>query len=211
MVGYNRLLLIGGGGHCKSVLDCLLQQNLYTEYGIVDFDPSASLGSILVVGNDDDLPRLYDEGWKDAFITVGSIGDNSIRHRLYETLKSYQFNIPIIADASAVIAEDAIIGEGVFVGKGAIVNAGVRIGDCAIVNTGSIIEHDCVIGELSHISTGSILCGQVVVGKDTHVGAGSVVRQCIKIGDNTIVGVGSVVVKDIPSNVEAYGNPCRVI
>lgn len=206
-----KLLLIGGGGHCRSVLDCVLSLNYYDDIGIVDFDSSISMLSIPVIGCDDDLPTLKSNGWTNAFVTVGSIGSTALRRKIYDKLIKMGFQCPSIIDSSANIANNVKVGEGVFIGKGAIINTGTKIGNCAIVNTGSIIEHDCSIGDVSHISTGSTLCGQVVIGNDTHVGAGAVVRQCVTIGDNTIIGAGSVVVKDISSNVKAYGNPCRVI
>ena len=211
MISAKRLLLIGGGGHCKSVLDSLQQQELYTEYGIVDCEPDATFGGIPIIGKDEDLPRLLEEGWKDAFITGGSIGDSSVRNRLFEMIKLLGFNLPIIIDPSAIVAKDAIIGEGTFIGKSAIVNSRTIIGNCSIINSGAIIEHDCKIGNLCHVSTGASLCGGVRVGDYSHIGAGTVIRQCIAIGSNALIGIGSVVVKDIPDNAKAYGNPCRMV
>lgn len=205
-----KLLLIGGGGHCRSVLDSVLAANTYDGIGIVDPDGNPCLG-IPVVGKDEDLPRLFAEGWTDAVITVGSIGDTGIRRRLYSTVKEIGFRLPVIIDPTAVTGKDVILGEGTFVGKRAAVNAGSRTGVCAIVNTGAIVEHDCVIGDFAHISTGAILCGQVTVGKDAHIGAGTAVRQSIRIGDGALVGIGSTAVKDIPAGAKAYGNPCRVV
>ena len=49
------------------------------------------------------------------------------------------------------------------------------------------------------------------IGNNVWIGAGAVVLPGIKIGDNTVIGAGSVVTKDIPSNVVAIGNPCRVL
>ena len=205
----NKILLLGGGGHCRSVLDCLLSLDLYDSIGIVDFDSSATALGVPVVGNDDDLPKLLSEGWTDAFITVGSVGSTTVRRKLYSLVKSLGFNVPSIVDATAVIAGDVSISEGVFIGKRAVVNTGATIGSCAIINTGSIIEHDCKIGEFTHVSPGAVLCGQVSVGSDTHIGAGSVVRQCINIGNNAVVGMGSVVVKDIADGTTSYGNPSK--
>lgn len=50
----------------------------------------------------------------------------------------------------------------------------------------------------------------VHIGKNVWIGAGVVVCPGVTIGDNTVIGAGSVVTKDIPANVVAYGNPCRV-
>ena len=206
-----KILLLGGGGHCRSVLDCLMSTGKYEEIGIIDYDKSASALDVDVIGTDDDLPRLLQEGWSDAFITVGSVGHTNLRRKLFSLINELGFSIPSIIDPSAIIAKGTTIGEGTFVGKRAVVNTGSIIGQCAIINTGAIIEHDCQIDDFAHISPGATLCGQVKVGKDSHIGAGSVVRQGICIESNTIVGAGSVVVKDIPGEVKAFGNPCRVV
>ena len=51
----------------------------------------------------------------------------------------------------------------------------------------------------------------VHIGKNCWIGAGSVILPGITIGDNTVIGAGSVVTKDLPENVVAVGNPCRVL
>ena len=206
-----KILLLGGGGHCKSVLDSLLSLQTYDEIGIIDYDKSASALGIDVVGTDNDLPRLLQEGWSDAFITVGSVGHTTLRRMLFSLVKQYGFHLPIIADPTAIIARGTTVGEGSFIGKRVVINTESIIGECTIINSGAVIEHDCKIDDFAHISPGTTLCGQVLVGEDTHIGAGSVVRQGIHIGKNTIVGAGSVVVKDIPDEVKAFGNPCRVV
>lgn len=209
----DKLLLIGGGGHCKSVLDCLLQCNSYAEIGIVEKDTAPfndlSLG-VPVVGSDGDLPRLRNDGWSDAFITVGSIGSPALRRKLYDKVCELGFAVPSIVDKSAVVSGSVAISAGVFVGKNATVNAGTRLGVCSIINTGAIIEHDCVIGNFAHISPGAVLCGQITIGENTHVGANSTIRQLLTIGRDSIIGIGSVVTKAVPERVMAYGNPCRV-
>ena len=205
-----RILLIGGGGHCHSVLDSILASETYDEIGIIDNYDSSVL-DIPVVGTDDDISRLMSEGWTDAFITVGSVGNTKLRHKLFDMVKSIGMNIPIIVDPTAIVARGTELSEGVYVGKRAVINTGSRIGRSVIINTGAIVEHDCIIGDFSHISPGTTVCGQVCVGNDSHVGAGSVVRQQINIGNGVLIGAGSVVVKDIPDNVEAYGNPCKVV
>ncbi len=51
----------------------------------------------------------------------------------------------------------------------------------------------------------------VHIGKNCWIGAGALIMPGVSIGDNTVIGAGSVVTKDIPSNVVAVGNPCRVL
>lgn len=205
-----KLLLIGGGGHCHSVLDSVLVMVKYTEVGIIDNIDGSCLG-IPVIGTDDDIPYLFHCGWTDAVITVGSVGKTDVRRRLYHMVKEIGLSIPTIIDPSAIIARGTEIGEGIFIGKKAVVNAGAVIKEGSIINTGAIVEHDCVVGSFSHISPGTVLCGYVQIGRDSHIGAGAVVKQQISIGKNALIGAGSVVVKDIPDNAKAFGNPCRVV
>ena len=49
------------------------------------------------------------------------------------------------------------------------------------------------------------------IGRNCWLGAGVIVLPGVTIGDNSVIGAGSVVTKDIPANVVAYGNPCKVV
>lgn len=208
-----RILLIGGGGHCKSVLDSLLELNEYTEIGIVDKKENLgkSVMGVPVVGCDDNLPALFRAGYRYAFVTVGSIGNPTLRIKLFNLLSEIGYEIPVIIDGSAKVSKHAKIEQGVFIGKQSIVNAGALIQKGAILNSGSIVEHDCQISAFSHIAPGAVLGGEVVVGEHSHVGSNATVKQQIHIGSNSIIGMGSVVLQNIDSNTMAYGNPCREV
>ena len=204
------ILLLGDGGHCGSVLDSLVTTGDYQRIGIIEKEAGKS-NNPLFIGIDSDLLTLFGQGWCEAFITVGSIGDTSVREKLYYQLKTIGFKIPVIIDPTAAVARDAIIKEGTYIGKRAVINSGCIIGTCAIINSGAIIEHGCIVDEFCHISSGAVLCGAVSVFKQTHVGAGSVVKQGMTIGKHSLIGIGSVITKDLPEYVVAYGNPCTVM
>jgi sugar O-acyltransferase (sialic acid O-acetyltransferase NeuD family) len=207
----HKLLLVGGGGHCRSVIDSI-DRTQYTDIVIVDTDKNIgkTILSIPIVGTDDDIHSLYGKGYTQAFITIGSVGSPGKRIKLYNRLKKIGFLFPTIIDATAIISRSCLIGEGVFIGKAAILNANVKIGGFSIINTGAIIDHDCVIGQFVHIAPGINMSGGICIGDNTHVGTGSTLIQSISIGKNTIIGAGSVVVSDIEENVTAFGVPCRV-
>lgn len=208
-----KILLVGGGGHCKSVLDSLLELNTYLEIGIIDKKDKigSSVLGIPVIGCDDDLPVLFDNGYKYAFVTVGSIGNPSLRIKLYNILSDIGYEIPYIIDPSAKVSKYAKIEQGVFIGKRSIVNAGSLIQKGSIINSGAIVEHDCQIGAFSHIAPGAVLGGEVIVGENSHIGLNATIRQQVNIGSNSLIGMGSVVLKNIADNVIAYGNPCREV
>lgn len=206
----NAIVLLGGGGHCKSVLDTIWRLNEYSDVVIVD--PVLPIGTVLygakVVGSDEVLPKLYEHGISQAFITIGSIGKKEnieLRSRLYETAKGIGYDIPAIIDGSALISGSAIIGEGTFIGKNAVVNAETIIGKMAIINTGAIIEHDCYIGDYSHVSVGTVVAGGVKVGNSAFIGANATIIQCRTIGSNSIVGAGSVILSDVPDDSVSVG------
>lgn len=210
----NNILLIGGGGHCKSVIDTILRNYNFDKIGIIDIKDNIgkNILGIPIIGSDEDIEYFYKKKqYKYAFITLGSIGNTKKREYLFNNILKYGFNIPNIIDSSALIGKEVILEKGIFIGKRTVVNSGSIIKKSAIINTGAIIEHDCNIGEFSHISPGAVICGGVKIGNCTHIGANSAIRQGLNIGSDNIVGIGSVVVSDILDNRLCYGNPCREV
>jgi sugar O-acyltransferase (sialic acid O-acetyltransferase NeuD family) len=208
-----KILLVGGGGHCKSVLDSLIQSEQYSEIGIVDKNDNIGkhVLRISVIGCDDDLIKLYKNGYTYAFVTLGSIGEPTQRIKLFSILEEIGFEIPNIVDPTAIISENVNMSYGIYVGKNTVINAGVSIGKGCIINTSSVIEHDCIVEQFSHIATGSVLCGEVHIQKNVHIGANSTIKQQVKIGADTTIGMGSVVLHDIADSIIAYGNPCKEV
>lgn len=205
------ILLIGGGGHCKSVIDSLLELNEFSKIGIIDIKENIGkkVLEVPVIGCDNDLVDLFTDGYKYAFVTKGSIGNPKLRIKLFNLINEVGFEIPIIIDSSAVVSRHAKMESGIFIGKNAVINAGCKIHKGVIINTGAIIEHDCLVGAFAHIAPGSVLSGEVQVGENTHIGANCVIKQQLRIGSNSIIGMGSVVLKDIEDNIIAHGNPCK--
>ena len=213
MIEMKDIILIGGGGHCRSVIDSIKSGGYFNIIGILDSIDKVgqTISGIKIIGCDYDAEKFFKQGYKNAFITVGSIEDTTPREKIYSKLQAIGFEFPIIVDRTAIVAKDVVIEQGVFIGKGAIINSNVNIGLNCIINTGCIIEHDCIINKFSHIAPGSTLSGGVQIGKNAHIGANSTIIQYKKVGDNTIIGAGSVVIKDIGNNKKAYGNPCKEV
>ena len=206
-----KIVLIGGGGHCKSVIDSIISAGNFEIAGIIDIEKNVgmSVNGIPIIGTDEDLESLFTEGINNAFITLGSIKPGSIRQKIVNKAAEIGYKFPVIIDKSAIISDFSTIFEGSFIGKGVIINTNAMIGQHCIINSGSIIEHDVNIGGFVHVAPGVTLSGSVIVGNNTHLGTNTTVIQGITIGNDTLIGAGSVVVKDISNGVKAYGNPCR--
>jgi UDP-perosamine 4-acetyltransferase len=202
-----KLILLGAGGHARSVMDLLLQNDEYDVVGCLDPAPGAVLG-IPVIGNDDQLDILFSKGIKKAFI---AIGNNRLREKLFGRAQFIGFEIINIISRSATISPRASLGSGICVMAGAVLNVNTRIGDNCIINTRCSIDHDCTIGRSVHIAPGVTLSGSVKVGDGAHIGTGTAVIDGITIGEWAYVGGGAAVVKDIPAYTLAYGVPAKAV
>lgn len=209
-----RVVGLGAGGHAKVVIDTLRLLGCYELVGLLDSNRGLHDTNVLgvpVLGDDNLLPRLWEQGVRHAFIGLGGSGDTEPRRRVYCVARKCGMTIVKAIHPSAVVAPSAKIGHGPTILANAVVNADACLGDNVTVNTGAIVEHECIIGDHVHIATGARLGGGVYVGSGSHIGLGASVRQDIRIGENAIVGAGAVVVKDVPDGVVVVGVPARIL
>lgn len=185
------IILVGYGGHGRSVADCIERGEQYKIIGYTDMEQYES--SYLYLGRDEVLGRYRREGVENVFVSIGYMGKDARRECLYQQLQLLGFAFPVIADPSAIISKTAKVGEGTFIGKGAIINAEAELGKMCIINTRALIEHECHVGDFSHVAVGAILCGKVSIGKGTFVGANATIIQEIELPERTFVPAGEVI------------------
>ena len=190
------MYLFGASGHGKVVKE-IVEANGQQVEAFVDDNPNINTlcGKEVLHGENDLSPMIV------------CVGDNIIRKKVVERLHCV-FGIAI--HPTAIISKTANIGEGTVVMAGAVINADAIIGKHCIINTGATIDHDCVIGDYCHIAPGVNVSGGTHIGEGTWIGVGSSLIQCLNIGNSCMIGAGSVLVTDIPDNVIAFGNPCKV-
>ena len=200
------LILVGGGGHCKSVIE-VAESCGYNILGILDH-PSELGKEILgykVIGNDDDMAQYVDKA--QFIVTVGSIKDPSLRKRLHDQIRAIGGSLATIIASTAYVSKRATIGEGTVIMHFAMVNADAKIGTGCIINTHSNIEHDAVVGDYCHISTGAMVNGGCIVGNDVFLGSQSVMANGTSICDGCVIGAGSLVRKSFRVKGIYSGNP----
>ena len=204
------LILVGGGGHCKSVLEAAESAG-YSILGVLDMpeDVGKEILSTKVIGTDDDIPTYVNKA--EFVITVGFIKNPAIRIKLYNKIKEAGGKLATVVASTAYVSKYAEIGEGTVVLHQAFVNAGAKVGKNVILNTATNIEHDAVIGDHCHISTGTMVNGEAQIGEATFIGSQSVVNQCMKVCSGVVVASGSVVHKDIKEPGIYAGNPIKRI
>ena len=201
------LILIGGGGHCKSVIE-VAESADYEIKGILDMPDEVGkevLPGHKVIGTDDEIPQYVEEC--DFIITVGFIKNPALRIKLYNKVKAAGGRLATIIASTAHVSKYAELGEGTIIMHQAFVNAGAKIGDNCIINTFVNIEHDAEVGNQCHISTGTMVNGECKIGENCFIGSQSVCANCIEIASDIIVGAGSVVRKSMRVKGIYAGNP----
>jgi sugar O-acyltransferase (sialic acid O-acetyltransferase NeuD family) len=188
------IILIGGGGHCKSVIDVVEQEGKFNIIGIIDKSERVgqSVLNYKIIGNDSDLINLVNS-CENALISVGQIKSPKARIYLFESLLQLGFSLPTIVSPRAYISKHSSIGIGTIIMHDVVISSGVEIGDNCIINTKSIIEHGSNIKNHCHISTNAVINGEVSVGEGSFIGSGSVTKEGIKINNNFFANAGSVV------------------
>ena len=204
------LVLVGGGGHCKSVIEAAESVG-YCILGVLDMpeEVGKTILSTKVIGTDDDIPAYVDKA--EFVITVGFIKNPATRIKLYNKVKEAGGKLATVIASTAHVSKYAEIGEGTVVLHQAFVNADAKVGCNVILNNFVNIEHDAVIGDQCHISTGVMVNGGVIIGKSTFIGSQSVVNQSVVVGNNVVVASGSVIHKSIEDAGLYAGNPIKRI
>lgn len=205
-----KVIGLGAGGHAKVVIEILQLMGNYELVGLLDPIQElwgAEVLGVPVLGADDLLAELYDQGLRWAFIGLGTVGNSQSRIQLYKKICQHGFRLVPAIHPQAIISPSAQLGDGPTIMAGSIINAKALLGDDVIINTGAIVEHDCLLGDHVHIATGAQLAGDVKIGDCTHIGMGASIRQGITIGSGVVVGAGAVVVKDVAPNSIVAGVP----
>jgi len=194
------IIVYGGGGHGKSLIDLLRTLGTYRILGVVD--DRRSKGELIlglpVLGDWEVLTDLYSRGVRLAVNAVGGIGNVAIRIKVFQNLAEAGFACPALVHPTAFIEPSARLSPGVQVLPHAYVGSDVRVGFGTIINSGAIVSHDCQLGDFVNISPGAILAGEVEVGEAALVGMGVTINLQAKIGPGARIGNSATVKSDVP-------------
>ena len=201
------ILLIGGGGHCRSCIDVIETEGKYKIAGIVNESGGYNdpVQGYEVLGDDRDLPELLKE-YTIALITVGQIKSADIRVKLFLQLRSLGFELATIISPHAYVSKNASLGAGTIVMHDSLVNAGAKIGKNCILNSKSLVGHDAIIKDHCHISTSSIVNGGTHVKERTFLGSNTTTKEGITIAEDSVISGGVRVMSDLPKNTWMKNN-----
>ncbi|EEH69372.1 MULTISPECIES: PglD-related sugar-binding protein [Acinetobacter] len=175
MLKQDVLLILGAGGHGKSVAEAALLSGQWRSIVFADdsWPQRTEVAGFPIVANIDKIPTLIST----ITAAIPAVGNNQVRQAWFQKLKDLGIPIATIIHPSAIISSRTMVGEGVCILAGCIVGIDVRVEDGVIVNITSAIDHDCMIGMFSHLSVGVKITGNKEVAPFTFLAAGSVLAH----------------------------------
>lgn len=202
------LILVGGGGHCRSVIEAAESCGRKIR-GIIDLPQFAGteVSGYKVIGSDDDIEKYIVDC--EFVVTLGSIENSVPRQKLHKRIKEVGGKLATVIASTAFVSSRAQIGEGTVVLHQAVVNSSAKVGESVIINTGAIVEHDAEVGDLTHVSTGAKVNGACKVGSRCFVGSGAVMVQGKMLCDDSFLGAGSLLARNADTPGSYIGFPAR--
>lgn len=166
-----RLLIVGAGGHGRSVAEAAVASGEFAVVGFLDdaYPKLTQVWSISVLGVLGDYARWCEE----ADCVMVSIGNNSLRQRLTAELRASGFQLATIIHPRSIVSPTALIGAGSAIMAGAIVGTEANLGEGVIVNCGAVLDHHCRVGDFGHLGVHAAMAGGSVLGTGAWMQAGS--------------------------------------
>ncbi|MEX2143860.1 MAG: NeuD/PglB/VioB family sugar acetyltransferase [Anaerolineales bacterium] len=196
----NTIIVYGGGGHGKAVIELLRAIGGYSIVCVIDDgrQPGDYVLDVPVLGGEGVLADVLLAGCLQAVNAVGGIGAISSRIAVFEKLRAATFEFPTLVHPSAVVEPSTTLAAGAQVFPQAYIGSEATLGFGCIVNTGAIVSHDCTLADYVNLAPGAILAGGVHVGEGSLIGMGATVNLNVRIGTRTRVGNGATIKENVP-------------
>ncbi|MBW8009896.1 MAG: hypothetical protein FVQ83_01465 [Chloroflexi bacterium] len=194
------IVVYGGSGHGKSVINLLRELGTYDIHGVIDdgMQKKSPVMDLSILGGSEVLADLFSQKIRLAVNAVGGIGDNKIREKVFNNLATARFFSPTVIHPTAFVEPSASLSPGVQVFPHAYIGSDAVVEFGCIINTAAIISHDCTLEEYVNISPGAILAGGVQVGARSLIGMGVTINLNVNIGPGVRIGNGATVKSDVP-------------
>lgn len=185
------LLILGAGGHGKSVAEAALLGGQWSNAIFLD-DAWPAVTEALgceVVGKVIDINSVASR----CQGAIAAVGNNAVRERWIGLIEQAEIELVSVVHPKAWVSPCATVGAGTAVMAGAVVGTVSEVGKGVIINANATVDHDVVMEELSHIGVGVQLAGGARVGARAWLQAGSscgyhvVVEAGVKLGPGTVL------------------------
>lgn len=206
------LLIIGARGWGREVYDiassCILAGADFKVKGFLDDKYDA-------LANYENYPPIissvesYDIQQDDVFICA--LGDVIYKRKYVQMIIDKGGEFITLIHPTAILGNNAKIGNGCIIGAYANISSDTRIGDFVTFSIKAGMGHDSIIGDYTHVGGLTNISGFVEIGNNVTIHPCCNIIPHKKIGDNSIIGTGSVVLTNVKPNITVFGNPAKKI
>jgi len=185
------MLVIGAGGHGRSIAEAILMLKDFRLVGFVDdaAPPSSLVLGYPVLGTSGDLEACREY----ADYGIVAVGNNAFRSKMTHQLMEIGFSLLSVIHPSAVVSPRAVIGPGSAIMAGAIVGTEAVLGTGVIVNSGAVVDHHCRLADFAHLGVNVSMAGGARVGRGAWVQAGSALGYGVEVADGVVLKPGTAV------------------
>jgi sugar O-acyltransferase (sialic acid O-acetyltransferase NeuD family) len=196
------IIIIGGRGGCKMVIDAIISSKSHNIRGIIDneMEVGEQVMGYNIIGNDSNLTELFKLGFKNIVLSFSMLSNLKLRNEKYRYYTDFGFKFPNIIHKHAILESSVILGYGNIILAGSVLGSEVSIGNVNYINTGSIICHESKVGNNNHFAPNSVIAGRVKVGNNVLIGMCATTFFDINIGSNIIINNGVNIVNDVEDN-----------
>jgi sugar O-acyltransferase (sialic acid O-acetyltransferase NeuD family) len=186
-----RLIIVGAGGHGRSVAEIILACQEFKLVGFLDdaFPGLSPIWDFPVLGGIANFSCFLDR----ADAAIVAIGNNQMRKDISAWLRVAGFELTTIIHPQAMVSPSAIVGLGSTIMAGAIVGTEAVLGEGVIVNCGAVIDHHCKVGDFGHLGVNASMAGGSVLEKGAWMQAGSVLGYGVSISAGRVLVAGEAV------------------
>lgn len=183
-----RVIVIGAGGHGRSVAEAILLLGRDELVGFVDdgADANAKVWTYPILGRTDSLHAI--RALADAVVVA--IGNNAVRERLHAQVRGAGFELLTVIHPTAFVSPTAILGAGCAVMAGAVVGTEAELGEGAIVNCGATVDHHCRVEAFGHLGVNACMAGGSVLGHRAWMQAGSALGYGVQVEAGAVLAPG---------------------
>lgn len=184
-----RLLVVGAGGHGRSVAEAVQLSGDFEMVGFLDdgaFARGDDVWGLPVLGPASEFASYAAL----ASHAVVAIGNNALRQKLCAQLQAAGFALACVVHPRAIVSPRAQLGEGVAVMAGAIVGTEAVLGQGVIVNCGAVVDHHAQVHEFGHLGVNACMAGGSVLGALAWMQAGSAIGYGVQLAAGTVLKPG---------------------
>lgn len=194
------MVVYGGGGHGKSLIDLVRAAGRFDLVGIIDdsLPPGGDVMGLTILGGAEMLGDLAARGVRQAVNAVGGVGNIVSRVDVFRRLHEAGFHCPTVVHPTSLIEPSAELSQAVQVMPRAYIGSEAHIGYGSIVNTAAVVSHDCLVGSYVNIAPGALIAGGVEISDRSLVGMGVTINLEVRIGQDALIGNGATVKRDVP-------------